>query len=68
MDLSKPEALQRIDQEIGDMPQQQRDAFLLHRLAFLDYAEIARRLGIDVDTAEQHVAAALKALCRAVEP
>jgi RNA polymerase sigma factor (sigma-70 family) len=67
MDLSEADTVKRIDDAIGDMPQEQRDAFLLHRLEVLDYPEIAERLGIDVEQVEQHVAAALKMLRRAVE-
>lgn len=66
MDLSDPEALKRIDNAIGAMPQQQRDAFLLHRLDDLDYIAIGARLRISIEQVEDHISAALKALRDAV--
>ncbi|MGV8095079.1 MAG: RNA polymerase sigma factor [Mangrovibacterium sp.] len=47
---------------IADLPERQRQIYLLHREEGLTYSEIANRLGISKNTVENHMTRALKYL------
>lgn len=59
MPCTTDETTKRIAAALGRLPARRREIFLLHRLDGLDYAEIARRLGIGAEEVERHIAAAL---------
>lgn len=64
-----PEDRQRrvLVQAICHLPRDCRDVFLLHRFAGMPLEQIAEHLGIDQQTVEARLAAALIRLSRAVD-
>jgi len=50
---------QKLQQAISDLPETQREAFLMSRIDQLSYAEIADRLGISVKAVEKRMHLAL---------
>jgi RNA polymerase sigma-70 factor (ECF subfamily) len=57
------EKLARIYQALDRLPDNCRQAFLLHRSSGLSYSEIAQELGVSVSSVEKYILQALKA-CR----
>lgn len=57
----------RAEEAIARLPDLTREVFLMHRFDDLDYERIARRLDIDVNEVETHIAATLIALRRALK-
>jgi RNA polymerase sigma-70 factor (ECF subfamily) len=52
----------KLNQIIDQLPQRQREVFLLHRIERLKYRDISERLGISVNTIENHMSKALKTI------
>ncbi len=52
---------------IENMPARRREAFLLHRLEELNYAQIAERMGVSCKAVEKHISAALAQLRREID-
>lgn len=52
----------RVEKLIGDLPERQKQVYLLHREEGLTYPEIAERMGISKNTVENHMVKALKYL------
>ena len=65
--LIASERLKRAMACIDRMPPKRREAFLLHRIEGLSYAQIARRAGISIKTVEKHMTSAMAQLSREVE-
>lgn len=53
---------ERINEEIGKLPDQQRDVFCLSKYENLKYSEISEIMNISVKTVENHMGRALKKL------
>jgi RNA polymerase sigma-70 factor (ECF subfamily) len=60
--LEFSELTTRLDEIVRSLPQRQREVYLLHRVDGLKYSEIAERLGISVNTIENHMSRALKTI------
>lgn len=60
--LEYDEYAQKLDNAINDLPDKQREAFLMHRIDKLSYKEIAEYLGISVKAVEKRISQALKKL------
>ncbi|MDP3737526.1 MAG: RNA polymerase sigma factor [Hyphomonadaceae bacterium] len=54
--------LRRVMAAIDAMPPKRREVFLLHRVDELTYAQIARRLEVNIKTVEKHMALAMRQL------
>lgn len=52
----------KLNQIIDQLPQRQREVFLLHRNEGLKYRDISERLGISENTIENHMSKALKTI------
>jgi len=52
----------QVEKLIADLPERQKQVYLLHREQGLTYPEIAERLGISKNTVENHMVKALKFL------
>lgn len=52
----------KLNQVIDQLPPRQREVFLLHRIDGLKYRDISERLGISVNTIENHMSKALKTI------
>lgn len=63
--VSAQHELQRIESAVEKMPEKQRQAFLLHRVKGLTYAEIATTMNMSVSSVEKYIFTALKQ-CRQV--
>ena len=50
----------RLEQAISELPETQREVFLMNRIDKLTYAEIAERLGVSVKAIEKRMGKALK--------
>lgn len=61
------ERLQRALAIIDAMPVRRREAFLLHRMDELSYAQIARRMGVSIKAVEKHISAAMAQLHRDID-
>lgn len=57
----------RAEAAIAGLPERTREVFFLHRFEGLNYECIARRLDIDVEEVEAHIAATMIALRRALK-
>ena len=57
----------RAEVAIAGLPELTREVFFLHRFEELNYECIARRLDIDVEEVEAHIAATMIALRRALK-
>jgi RNA polymerase sigma-70 factor (ECF subfamily) len=62
--LEGRQSLQRALQVLGELDERVRDAFVLHRLEGLKYAEIAELFGVSVSSVEKYVIKALAHLAR----
>jgi RNA polymerase sigma-70 factor, ECF subfamily len=62
VELEYNELSDKINDIIKELPQRQKEVFLLNRMEGLKYNEIAERLGISVNTIENHVSHALKTI------
>jgi RNA polymerase sigma-70 factor (ECF subfamily) len=60
--LQLKELQAQIDASFADMPEKCREVFYLSRKEQLSYQDIAKRLGISVNTVEKHMVKALKIL------
>jgi RNA polymerase sigma-70 factor (ECF subfamily) len=54
------ELMQKVRSIINQLPDRQREVYLLHKIDNLKYKEIAERLEISVNTVENHISRALK--------
>jgi RNA polymerase sigma factor (sigma-70 family) len=61
------ERLSRAMLIIEGMPTRRREAFLLHRIEELSYAQIARRMKISIKAVEKHMSMALAQLHREID-
>ncbi|NMB70702.1 MAG: RNA polymerase sigma-70 factor [Bacteroidales bacterium] len=52
----------RLEEIINNLPQRQKEIYLMHKVDGLKYSEIAERLHISVNTIENHMARALKTI------
>jgi RNA polymerase sigma-70 factor, ECF subfamily len=52
----------RVNEIIEQLPQRQKEVYVLHRVEGLKYEEIAKRLYISVNTIETHMSRALKTI------
>jgi RNA polymerase sigma factor (sigma-70 family) len=59
--------LEKLSAALAKLPPQCRDAFLLHRLEKLTYAQIATRLGISTKTVQRHIERALQVCVQVLE-
>lgn len=57
----------RAEAAIAGLPERTREVFFLHRFDDLSYERIARRLDIDIEEVEAHIAATMIALRRALK-
>ncbi|MBX2829008.1 MAG: sigma-70 family RNA polymerase sigma factor [Flavobacteriaceae bacterium] len=60
--LLEKEFLQKIEQAIADLPETQREVFLMNRMEKKKYAEISQILGISVKAVEKRMHLALKTM------
>jgi len=60
--LVQRERLRILLARIQDLPPRMSQAFRLHKLSGLSYAQTARSMGVSVSAVEKHISAALKAL------
>lgn len=56
------ELTNKLDEIIKELPQRQKEVYLLHRVEGLKYNEIAERLNISINTIENHMSRALKTI------
>jgi RNA polymerase sigma-70 factor (family 1) len=61
-ELEYNELSHKLDEIIAVLPPRQKEVFQLHRIEGLSYNQIAERLGISVNTIENHMARALKTM------
>lgn len=61
------ERLSRAMSVIQAMPERRREAFLLHRIDGLSYAQIARKMSVSPKAVEKHMALAMLDLARGME-
>lgn len=54
--------LRRVMSAIDSMPPKRREVFLMHRIEEMTYAQIARRLSVNIKTVEKHMALAMRQL------
>jgi RNA polymerase sigma-70 factor, ECF subfamily len=62
LELEYNELSYKLDKIINDLPERQKEVFLLHKIEGLKYSEIADRLNISVNTIENHMSRALKTI------
>jgi RNA polymerase sigma factor (sigma-70 family) len=60
--LEEQEFKQQLEKAISDLPEGQREVFLLNRIDKKTYREIAEMLGVSVKAIEKRMHKALKAL------
>ncbi len=53
---------EKLNEVVNALPARQKEVYLLHRVEGLKYAEIAERLGISVNTIENHISRALRTI------
>jgi RNA polymerase sigma-70 factor (family 1) len=61
-ELEYNEIVNKLDEIIKELPQRQKEVYLLHKVEGLKYSEIAERLDISVNTIENHMSRALKTI------
>lgn len=66
--LAARQKLALIDEILSKLGDRTRTIFLMHRLDGMRHRDIASRLGVSQGTVEKHVARAVLALARAVDP
>jgi RNA polymerase sigma-70 factor (family 1) len=62
VELEYNELTKKLDEIIKELPQRQKEVYLLHKVEGLKYNEIAERLNISVNTIENHMSHALKTI------
>jgi len=62
MELEYNELVNKLDEIIRELPQRQKEVYLLQKVEGLKYSEIAERLNISVNTIENHMSRALKTI------
>ena len=60
--LMGTQRLQRVLSAIEAMPPKRREAFMLHRVEELTYAQIAKRMNVSIKTVEKHLHLAMRQL------
>jgi len=65
--LSRAQVLQAIDAEVAELPQRQREAFLLRYWEELDIAETALAMGCSQGSVKTHCSRAVHALAKALK-
>ena len=60
--MEAKETLSFIYQALSDLPQNQRQAFILNRAKGMTYSEIAAQMGVSVSSVEKYILEALKHL------
>jgi RNA polymerase sigma-70 factor (ECF subfamily) len=61
-ELEYKELSEKLEEAIGRLPGRQREVYVLHKIKGLKYGEIAEQLNISVNTVENHMARALRAV------
>lgn len=62
IELEYNELADKLDEIIRELPQRQKEVYLLHKVEGLKYSEIAERLNISLNTIENHMSRALKTI------
>jgi RNA polymerase sigma-70 factor, ECF subfamily len=62
VEMEYNELKNKLDEILQELPQRQKDVYILHRSEGLKYSEIAERLNISVNTIENHMLRALKTI------
>ena len=62
VELEFNELTNKLDEIIEALPERQKEVYLLHKVQGLKYYEIAERLGISINTIENHMSRALKTI------
>ena len=62
VELEYNELTNKLDEIIKELPQRQKEVYMLHKVEGLKYNEIAERLNISVNTIENHMSRALKTI------
>jgi RNA polymerase sigma-70 factor (ECF subfamily) len=62
MELEFKELSDKLEEALGRLPSRQREVYVLHKRKGLKYSEIAEKLNISVNTVENHMSRALKAI------
>jgi RNA polymerase sigma-70 factor (family 1) len=62
LDIEYNELSKKLEDIIKELPQRQKEVYLLHKFDGLKYYEIAERLDISVNTIENHMSRALKTI------
>ncbi len=65
--LIEDELLERLNQIVSRLPKQQRAVYTLSRKEEITYKEIAKRLGISINSVKSHMRAALKKVRQRLE-
>lgn len=60
--LEYKELTDKLERILNELPQRQKEVYLMHRVEGLKYNEIAERLNISVNTIENHMSRALKTI------
>jgi RNA polymerase sigma-70 factor (family 1) len=62
VELEYNDLTKKLDEIINELPQRQKEVYMLHKVEGLKYSEIAERLNISVNTIETHMSRALKTI------
>jgi RNA polymerase sigma-70 factor (ECF subfamily) len=62
LEVEYNELSDKLEETIRKLPSRQRDVYELHKKKGLKYSEIAEKLEVSVNTVENHMSRALKAL------
>ena len=60
--LEYKELTNKLEKIINELPQRQKEVYLMHRIEGLKYVEIAKLLNISLNTIENHMSRALKTI------
>ena len=66
-DTPDSDLLRRMEEAMRNIPRQQREIFMAHRLDDMPYGEIARDTGLTVRQVERHMAKALYKLAKQLD-